>query len=162
MPDEDAIPDEARRTRFLPYDPGPLPVAPPPSPGDSITLDADGLPPEKIPGRSLRNPTNPRYHRVQQLRRKAITAMAGRAWYRGPVLLDVEVWVRELEANRTLLDYVGGVMDTLDGGHGPHFTYLPIVYEDDAQVSSGKWRLYEDATHDRYQVKATFMAKGAA
>jgi len=152
---------EAWRVRFIPYDPGPLPIAPPPSPGEQITLECEGLPPEKYPGRSLRNPSNPRYDRFQRLRREAIVAMAGRAWYRGPVLLDIEIWVTQLEANRTLLDYVGGILDTLDGGHGMHFTYLPVVYEDDCQVATGKWRIYKGSPDNRYRVHATFTADDA-
>lgn len=27
-------------------------------------------------------------------------------------------------------------MDTLDGSHGEHFTYLPICFQDDCQVKS--------------------------
>ena len=36
-----------------------------------------------------------------------------------------------------LVDYLGDVMDTVDGSHGTHLTYLPIAYNDDCQVSDG-------------------------
>ena len=48
--------------------------------------------------------------------------------------LDLDVHAPNLEPGRALVDYVGGVMDTLDWSHGTHFTYLPIVYNDDCQV----------------------------
>jgi len=41
----------------------------------------------------------------------------------------------------SLNDYMGGVMDTLDGSSGQTFTYLPIIYQDDCQVCeiASKW-----------------------
>jgi len=38
------------------------------------------------------------------------------------------------EKGKGLVDYVGGIEDTLDGSHGFTFTYLPIVFQDDCQV----------------------------
>ncbi len=61
--------------------------------------------------------------------------MKGRAWYFGAVSLDVSIFYRKKDdLQATLNEYVGGIMDTLDGSSGVHFTYLPIVYEDDCQV----------------------------
>ena len=58
--------------------------------------------------------------------------MNDRTWVTGPVRMSMSVFAPKLE--RSLLEYVGGVMDALDGSHGPEFTYLPIVYQDDCQV----------------------------
>src|SRR6266571_6835518 len=146
---------ERARTRFLPYDPGPLPTRPAPQRGDVIELALDGVPPAKVHGSSMRNPTHPRYAAFADLRRAAISAMNGRAWYLGPVGLEVEVWVSERESKRSLLEYIGGIMDTLDGGHGLHFTYRPVVYEDDCQIEISKMRLREGADHEHYHVRAT-------
>ncbi len=125
--------------KLLPYNPGELPTAPPPNKGDFIKFQVAGLPPIKQKRISLRNPKNPRYQRFVDLREKATQAMNGKAWYFGLVELDVKIFYKskdELEA--PLVDYVGGIMDTLDGSSGGHFTYLPIVYEDDCQVFSGR------------------------
>jgi hypothetical protein len=58
--------------------------------------------------------------------------MNGRAWVTGPVGLTMWVFAPKLE--RGLAEYVDGVTDALDGSHGPEFTYLPSVYQDDCQV----------------------------
>jgi len=47
-------------------------------------------------------------------------------------------------------------MDTLDGSSGVHFTYLPIVYEDDCQVSDGRTKFIR-AESPRYELKVTFL-----
>jgi hypothetical protein len=60
--------------------------------------------------------------------------MAGRTWSHDAIGLDLDVHAPTLEPGHALVDYLGGVMDTLDGSHGAHFTYLPIVYNDDCQV----------------------------
>ena len=52
--------------------------------------------------------------------------------------------------------YVSGVMDTLDGSHGPGFTYLPIVYQDDCQVVLGEFH-YIQSDETRYEVLLTFL-----
>lgn len=80
--------------------------------------------------------------------------MRQRAWYLGPVALDVIISGPELTA--PLIDYVGGIMDTLDGSHGPTFTYLPIVYEDDCQVCAGFHR-FRQAETISYVVRVTFL-----
>lgn len=83
--------------------------------------------------------------------------MAGRTWWHGAIGLDLEIHAPDMEPRRALLDYVGGVMDSLDGSHGPHFTYLPIAYNDDCQVCKGKSSLHssEDAW---YSVRIRFLA----
>jgi len=135
MPKENTL---AMINKLLPYDPGVLPSAPSPSKGDSIQLEVAGLPPIKQKRISLRNPKNPRYQRFVDLREKATKAMKGKAWYFGAIRLDIEIFYKlKNEIEVPLVDYVGGIMDTLDGSSGLHFTYLPIVYEDDCQVCSG-------------------------
>ena len=145
---------------FLPYDPGSLPTDAPPKPGDSLSISLTGLPPCKELGRSLRSVEHPRYAAFVALRRAAVEAMRGRAWYRGPVQLHVAVYGPSLPENRRLLDYVGGVMDTLDGSHGPTFTYLPIVYEDDCQVAAGRHQFIE-STSEGYEVNVVFLPDNA-
>ena len=48
-------------------------------------------------------------------------------------------------------------MDTLDGSHGPSFTYLPIVYQDDCQVAAALTRLVT-SEFTEYQIRITFLA----
>jgi hypothetical protein len=56
----------------------------------------------------------------------------------------------------SVLDYMAGVEDTLDGCHGFGFTYLPIAFEDDQQVVEARTRVV-DSTDDRYEVTVTFL-----
>ena len=145
----------------LPYDPGPLPTLPAPAPGESLDLVIDGYPPFKDVKQSIRNRKHPRHGDFKTLRDAAIKAMAGRAWYFGPVGLDLALYAPSLPPNRSLLDYVGGVMDTLDGSSGCTFTFLPIVYEDDCQVALGNMRFFESQTV-HYSLKVTFLAERPA
>ena len=61
------------------------------------------------------------------------------------------------ERNKVLLDYVAGVMDSLDGSHGVEFTYLPVVYEDDCQVALGSSKLTK-SDHQFYELVITFLS----
>jgi hypothetical protein len=142
--------------QLLPYDPGPLPTRPSPEHGESFTIELSGLPPYKDISQSIRNVSHPRYDSFVALRRAAIDAMDGRAWYRGPIQLDLTIHAPALHKNRTLTDYLGGVMDTLDGSHGPTFTYLPIVYEDDRQVMDCRTQ-YVQSTVEKYMVRVVFL-----
>ena len=63
--------------------------------------------------------------------------MDGRKWTDGPVSMTFTMYAPAFEKGRDLISYVGGIMDTLDGSHGYSFMYLPIVYQDDCQVSTG-------------------------
>ena len=72
--------------------------------------------------------------------------------------MDFVMHAPKFENGRALVDYEGGVMDTLDGSHGVHFTYLPIVYEDDCQVCAGKKKLVPD-TKEWYELTITFMSE---
>jgi hypothetical protein len=118
---------------LLPYDPGTLPTRPAPRTGDVIRIDVEGLPPAKTIRQSIRNANHPKYESFVLLRREATAAMAGRAWVFGPVAVNITLLGRSNDG-ASLVDYMAGVMDTLDGGSGPTFTYLPIVFEDDCQV----------------------------
>jgi hypothetical protein len=144
---------------FLPYDPGALPFAPPPRQGESIRLEIVGWPPWKDVHYSIRNPKHEDHARFVALRRAAVSAMAGRARSQGPIGLRLELHAPELEARRTVLDYLSGVMDTLDGSQGPAFTYLPIAYEDDCQVSESSGTFVAGA-EPRYFLEIRFLADG--
>ena len=144
--------------KFLPYNPGSLPTKPPPQPGESITIELLGLPPYKDTSRSIRNINNPQYDSFMELRLAAIHAMNGRAWYRGPIQLDLTIRSPRFHKIRSNSDYVGGVADTLDGSHGPTFTFLPIVYEDDCQIDIIHSQ-YIDSPEKNYTVKIVFLTE---
>ena len=145
-------------SEFLPYNPGVLPTKPGPKTGDTIRVAVDGLPPYKDEHFSIRNAKHRIHSRFVGLREAAIRAMDGRAPYRGAVQLDFVMHAHEFEPKRTLVDYVGGIMDTLDGSHGSSFTYLPIAYEDDCQVCTGTSRLVRGQTQ-HYEVRLTFLGE---
>lgn len=67
--------------------------------------------------------------------------MNGRAWSCGAVTLSFTAHVPNFDKNKKLNDYLGGIMDTLDGSHGEHFTYLPICFQDDCQVISTRCKV---------------------
>ncbi len=141
---------------FLPYHPGVIPSSPPPSVGEAISLRLDGLPPYKDEHFSIRNIRHKIHSRFTALRQAAIEAMSGRAPYRRAVGLDLVMHAPKFEKNRTLLDYMGGIMDTLDGSHGYTFTYLPVVYEDDCQVADGRSR-FHPSTSEFYELIIRFL-----
>lgn len=64
--------------------------------------------------------------------------MRGRKWTEGPGAVNVTLHASSLDKGKSLVDYVSGIYDTLDGSHGVYFTYLPIVYQDDCQVCQSK------------------------
>lgn len=141
---------------FLPYDPGATPSSPPPSAGEAICLRLDGPPPYKDRRFSIRNVGHKIHSRFVALRKAATQAMAGRAPYRGPVGLVLVMYAPEFEKSRTLTDYVGGIMDSLDGSHGVSFTYLPIAYEDDCQVAS-TMSDFHPSTREFYELSVHFL-----
>jgi len=100
-----------------------------------MSLRLDGFPPYKDLRFSIRNVRHKANDRFVALRLAAIQAMGGRAAYRGSVGLALHMNAPGYEKNKILLDYVAGVMDSLDGSHGAEFTYLPVVYEDDCKVA---------------------------
>jgi hypothetical protein len=120
---------------FLPYDPGLLPTLPSPLPGQSIAFEVPGLPPVKDESKSIRNINHPLHSRFVLLRRTATAAMAGRAWFFGPIELRLTIF-GTLEPRRKTPHYLGGIFDSLGGSSGFTFTYLPIVFEDDSQICS--------------------------
>jgi hypothetical protein len=113
--------------------PGTVPTKPPPSLGQRVRFTVRGLPPYKNLNFSLRNKHSPQVREFVRLRLAAEQAMAGRRWWAGAVELNLMI-----HTNRNLsLDlylYQGGVFDALDGSHGPSFTFLPILYQDDGQI----------------------------
>jgi len=134
--------------------PGPLAARSAPKPGESISLHLDGLPPFKEVRRSIRNPRHPRYEAFQRLREAAIAAMDGRECYSGAVGAVLRLYAPQLD--RSIGDYAAGIEDTLDGSHGVHFTYLPIVYQDDCQVCS--WHSVFVRTAEMfYELEITFL-----
>lgn len=79
-----------------------------------------------------------------------------KASHDGPVRLNFIFYAPKLE--RRLLDYIGGVMDTLDGSHGMSFTYLPIVYQDDCQIVGTEKARYTVSKKTRYLVEIIFLS----
>jgi hypothetical protein len=141
---------------FLPYDPGKLPTAPEPKPGESIKIEVKGLPPYQDYHFSLRNPKHKNYSAFVELRKAATEAMKGRAWYHGFIRMFIDIKTPNREEMTGMLSYVGGIMDTLNGYSGPNFTYLPIVYEDDCQVYRSGWKIIETNDECAYAVYITF------
>jgi hypothetical protein len=115
-------------------DVGPLPVLPAPKPGEVLSLNLSGMPPEKTTGRSMRNAASPQRVKFMLLRDAAIAAMGGRKWYEGAVAIELK-YRAPSPAPVLQQRFLDGVMDTLGGSHGPSFIYLPIVYLDDCQVA---------------------------
>ena len=82
--------------------------------------------------------------------------MKGRAPYDDAVSIHLELSAPTLEEGKALVDYLGGVMDSLDGSHGETFTYLPIAYEDDCQVVSSKCEFIESDAAS-YRLRISFL-----
>lgn len=127
--------------KYLPYDPGCLPTKPAPKPGTIIELQVSGYPPYKDESFSIRNPKHKNYSRFHKLRKAGIKAMNGRAWSHAPIRMDLSLYAPGFEKKRSLLDYIAGIEDTLDGSSGFSFTYLPIIFEDDCQICDGQGSL---------------------
>ena len=130
---------------ILPYDPGTLPTRPAPKAGDVIRIEVEGLPPAKTIRQSIRNAKHPMFESFVLLRRRATAAMAGRAWVFGPVAVNITLFGPSNDGS-SLVEYMGGVVDTLDGSSGPTFTYLPIIFEDDCQVVRSEVKLQDHPT----------------
>jgi len=67
--------------------------------------------------------------------------MNGRAWSSGAITLSFTAHASNFDKNKKLNDYLGGIMDKLDGSHGENFTYLPICFQDDCQVTSARCKV---------------------
>jgi len=91
-----------------------------------------------------------------KLREASTLVMDGRAWYPGALSVKLELFGPEADFRQHLVDYLGGVLDTLDGSSGNTFTFLPIVYEDDCQVAEVEVRFIE-AESTRYAIIAEFL-----
>ena len=135
-------------------DPGPLPTLPPPTPGDVVEFRVEGYPPTKDRSFSIRNVRHPKYPLFLALRQCAVDAMDGRAWYEGPIKLELTLYAPKLQ--KALLDYFSGIMDTLDGSHGFTFTYLPVVYQDDCQVCESEMH-FQESPDIYYDIRVTFL-----
>jgi len=134
--------------------PGVLPTKPAPTRGEVIEFAVFGLPPFKDVKRSIRNPKHPKHDAFIRLREAATAVMSQRECYSGPIELDISLYAPKPE--RPLIDYVGGIQDTLDGSHGPGFTYLPICYQDDCQVAAGHIKFVE-SVDESYAVRISFL-----
>ena len=140
---------------YLPYDPGVVPTKAGPTAGSTLRILVTGLPPYKDRSRSIRNRSHKAHGRFILLRNAAIEAMSGRAWHFGGVRLCLTIYAEAKELERPLVDYLGGVMDTLDGSSGAPFTFLPIIFEDDCQVWNAETRLVS-AIEKKYEVDIGF------
>jgi hypothetical protein len=138
----------------LELEPGVLPTRPAPLAGERMQINVAGLPPFKDTKFSIRNRRHPHYAAFVRLRQEATKAMAGRRWYDGAISMTFTLRAKSLD--EPLIDYVGGIMDSLDGSHGDTFTYLPIVYQDDCQVCGGTWKFIRDE-ETRYIVEIDFL-----
>ncbi len=138
----------------FPY-PGRIPDKPPPQSGEDVVIYVTGLPPYKDVSKSIRNPKHPYYDRFTKLREAASNVMDGRSWLDGAVTLEMKIYYIQLDPQMTPNDYLGGVMDTLDGSHGPNFTYLPIIYNDDCQVWNSTVELIQ-SKENKYDLKIRF------
>jgi hypothetical protein len=147
-------------TNVLPYDPGVLPTLPAPEVGDVIRTECEGLPPIKTIRQSIRNSDHPMHSSFMALRRAAIAAMGNRAWVFGAVALNLTQFGPRSDAGPSIVDYLAGVMDTLDGRCGITFTYLPIVFEDDCQVVQSRTE-WQDDHASRYIVEVIILGSPA-
>ena len=139
--------------KLLPYDPGILPTKPAPQKGAVIEFQVDGYPPYKDKSFSIRNIGHRNYGRFTKLRECGIKAMAGRAWTHRPVSVEFLLFAPVLEKGRRVLDYWAGIEDTLDGSSGSTFTYLPVVFEDDCQISVSKTMRYIKSEQTKYTLR---------
>jgi hypothetical protein len=137
-------------------DPGVLPDKPEPESGSNSIIKLIGYPPYKKKGFSIRNPKHKHYDWFVMLRKAAISEMNGRKWYDGPIEMNLTLNAPTFEKNTDLNMYIGGIMDTLDGSHGQYFTYLPVVYQDDCQVTHGRHRFVESA-EPTYELEIVFL-----
>jgi hypothetical protein len=137
-------------------DPGRLPTKPTPKRGEKVLIHVAGYPPFKQIRASLRNPKHPKYDRFVKLRKAATKAMNGRKWSEGAVALNFTMFAPGFEKGKTLVDYVSGILDTLDGSHGFQFTYLPVVFQDDCQVCRADSRFRADRSVS-YIVEVEFL-----
>lgn len=82
--------------------------------------------------------------------------MGGRAWTFGAVRLNLVIHCAEHPGLFALGEFLGGIMDTLDGSSGMTFTYLPIVFEDDCQVCDANMT-WSSSEEERYVLRIEFL-----
>ena len=141
-----------------PPHPGVLPTKPTPNIGHYLTFKVAGLPPYKDFKTSIRNSHNKNHDRFLRLREAATKAMRGRRWSDHAISLTLSIFAPSLEKRMTPIDYMSGIFDTLGGSHGQHFTYLPIVYQDDVQAHLGECTFHE-STRTYYVIKIQFLGE---
>jgi hypothetical protein len=142
--------------RYPAIEPGLLPTKESPRRGSCVSFMVSGLPPYKDSHFSIRNKVHSLHQRFVLLRESATRAMNGRKWYEGPISLEIMMYAKGFEKGKNAVDYMGGIMDSIDGSHGIAFTYLPIVIQDDCQVTSGTFSLRK-LNRNQYQVIVTFL-----
>lgn len=142
--------------KTLNYNPGLIPNSPPPKENEIVTIKIDGLPPYKDRSFSIRNKRHKIHKRFITLRETAIKEMKGRAWFNGPIRMDITINCPIDKRERPIYIYAGGIADSLDGSHGQTFTYLPIVYEDDGQICEGSMKFIDDPNLS-YTIKIQFL-----
>jgi hypothetical protein len=142
--------------RLVP-NPGVLPTRPSPKTKERIEIRLSGMPPYKQLRCSLRNPAHRDYGRFVKLRNVATKAMRGRRWTDNgvEVRLTVHAPSPEIRSGK-VADYLGGVLDTLDGSHGDGFTYLPIIFQDDCQVCKARYE-FKAGPRAYYVVRIDFL-----
>jgi hypothetical protein len=84
--------------------------------------------------------------------------MAGRNWYEGPVQLRL-IYRGPESTSLSLLAFMSGIMDSLDGCQGPSFIYLPIAYLDDCQVTQSSY-CWINADTESYELEVEFLDDG--
>ncbi|MGD9201867.1 MAG: hypothetical protein PVI26_09910 [Chitinispirillia bacterium] len=140
----------------LPYCPGVIPSKPSPQKGYELRFEVEGLPPYKDVSKSIRNKTHRAHERFILLREKAIQVMDGRAWYFDAISLSIVIFGNDILFDKSIQDYMSGIMDTLGGSSGFTFTFLPIVYEDDSQVCEASY-IRKESDVAKYQVLIKFL-----
>jgi hypothetical protein len=123
---------------------------------ETIKIKVEGIPPHKDRSRSIRNRKHPNHDRFLVLRKEAKNSMKGRDYYTGPVAVKFH-YVRN-DGNRTVGDYLSGILDTLDGSHGFTFHWEPIVFLDDCQIVQIECS-QEDGEKDIYVAEVSFLTE---
>lgn len=142
--------------QVLSYDPGALPTKPAPKPNETLELKLSGWPPYKDENFSIRNSSSPQFAQFSALREAARSAMAGRCWSHSAIELQLKFYGPAAARKRPIDWYLAGVMDCLGGSHGFTFTYLPIVFEDDCQVTASQCE-FAEAVEPLYELRVIFL-----
>lgn len=134
---------------------GIIPIKPAPLKNEIIQFKVEGVPPIKQWSFSLRNIKSSQYQAFEKLRIAALAAMNERAWYEDEIILDITIYMKDI-SKVSLNPYVGGIMDTLGGSHGFAFTFSPIIYQADMQVTAVTYDK-KQSNIDKYSIKVTLL-----